>query len=140
MIRIFDGHPETVAIWLAYIQQNQYFGVGMKANVWEHSGLEVGKDMDKVAEEISGRLGEKFELFGRRAFRQDRTGETESMIHSEPFKGAYGAYAPLGGAQSTPHANQRVESVRLGVGEEGKFDMERLQKGGKRDNKKEEEE
>lgn len=34
LIQIKDGHPETVELWLAFIRKHQYYGVGMKANVW----------------------------------------------------------------------------------------------------------
>jgi len=34
LIRIKDGHPETVELWLAFLRQHHYHGVGMKANVW----------------------------------------------------------------------------------------------------------
>jgi len=39
LIQIRDGNPETVQIWLAFLQKNAYYGVGMKANLWEFSGL-----------------------------------------------------------------------------------------------------
>lgn len=39
LIQIRDGHPETVQIWLAFLQKHQEAGVGMKANMWEFSGL-----------------------------------------------------------------------------------------------------
>ncbi len=39
MIQIRDGHPETVQIWLAYLQKHAYYGIGMKANVWEFDRL-----------------------------------------------------------------------------------------------------
>lgn len=39
LIQIRDGHPETVQIWLAFLQKHQQAGVGMKANVWEFSSL-----------------------------------------------------------------------------------------------------
>lgn len=94
------------------MQKYAYHGVGMKANVWEYAGLEVGRDMDAAAEEIRGRLGEKMELFGRRA---DLVGEAdvEGMIGSEPFKGAWGAYAPMGGSQGTPNADRRAVKHRV---------------------------
>lgn len=41
LIQIKDGHPETVQIWLAFLQKHAYYGIGMKANVWEFS--KVGK-------------------------------------------------------------------------------------------------
>jgi small subunit ribosomal protein S10 len=34
LIRIKDAHPETVELWLAFLRQHQYHGVGMKAHVW----------------------------------------------------------------------------------------------------------
>lgn len=37
LIQIKDGHPETVQIWLAFLQKHAYYGIGMKANVWEFS-------------------------------------------------------------------------------------------------------
>lgn len=41
LIQIKDGHPETVQIWLAFLQKHQQAAVGMKANMWEFSS--VGK-------------------------------------------------------------------------------------------------
>ena len=39
LIQIQDGHPETVEIWLAFLRKHSYYGVGMKANVWQHERL-----------------------------------------------------------------------------------------------------
>ena len=39
LIQIRDGHPETVQIWLAYLQKHAYYGIGMKANMWEYDGI-----------------------------------------------------------------------------------------------------
>ena len=39
LIQIHDGHPETVEIWLAFLRKHAYYGVGMKANVWEHESI-----------------------------------------------------------------------------------------------------
>lgn len=39
LIQIKDGHPETVQIWLAFLQKHQQAAVGMKANMWEFSSL-----------------------------------------------------------------------------------------------------
>lgn len=39
LIQIRDGHPETVQIWLAFLQKHAYYGIGMKANIWEFSKL-----------------------------------------------------------------------------------------------------
>lgn len=48
LIQIRDGHPETVQIWLAFLQKHQQAGVGMKANVWEFSSL--GKSLSPLHE------------------------------------------------------------------------------------------
>jgi ribosomal protein S10 len=39
LIQIQDGHPHVVQIWLAYLRKYAYWGVGMKANIWEFEGL-----------------------------------------------------------------------------------------------------
>jgi small subunit ribosomal protein S10 len=39
LIQIKDGNPETVEIWLAFIRKHAYYGIGMKANVYEFEGL-----------------------------------------------------------------------------------------------------
>jgi small subunit ribosomal protein S10 len=52
LIQIKDGHPETVQLWLAYLRKHQYYGVGMKANMWEFSELGVGKTMEPTEQEL----------------------------------------------------------------------------------------
>ena len=39
MVQIQDGHPDTVQIWLAFLRKHAYYGVGMKANIWEYEKL-----------------------------------------------------------------------------------------------------
>ena len=39
VITVFDGAPEVVEIWLAALRKWQYYGVGMKCNVWHFEGL-----------------------------------------------------------------------------------------------------
>ena len=46
LIQILDGHPETVEIWLAFLRKHAYYGVGMKANVWEHEKLGTFSEPD----------------------------------------------------------------------------------------------
>jgi small subunit ribosomal protein S10 len=41
LIQIKDGEPETVEVWLAFVKKYAYYGIGMKANVWEFE--KVGK-------------------------------------------------------------------------------------------------
>lgn len=83
MIQIRDGNPETVQLWLAFLQKHAYYGIGMKANVWEFSSLGeylpllrdtcyyvcwltiglagVGKDMAQIDDDLSQTLGRKWE-------------------------------------------------------------------------------
>jgi small subunit ribosomal protein S10 len=116
LVQIQDGHPETVALWLAYIQKNRYYGVGLKANVFEHGELEVGKDMDAEAEKIAQAVGEKMALIGGgKALEKIPAEELQSMIHDEPFKAAYGAYGAMNEAQSVPNASKRFTRVPVDV-------------------------
>lgn len=39
LIQIRDGNPETVQLWLAFLQKHAYYGIGMKANVWDFGRL-----------------------------------------------------------------------------------------------------
>ncbi|KAK0629823.1 ribosomal protein S10p/S20e [Bombardia bombarda] len=66
LIQIRDGHPETVQVWLAFLQKHAYYGIGMKANVWEFSGLEVGKAMDENVKEVSELLEDKWAHLGHK--------------------------------------------------------------------------
>lgn len=65
LIQIRDGHPETVQIWLAFLQKHQQAGVGMKANVWEFSSLDVAKEMDAAYEQAKPLIDKKFRLLGQ---------------------------------------------------------------------------
>jgi small subunit ribosomal protein S10 len=116
LVQIQDGHPETVALWLAYIQKNRYYGVGMKANVFEHGGLEVMQDMKAEADKIAEAVGEKLSLIGGGS-QVDKISkqELESMIHDEPFKAAYGAHAAMNEAESVPNASKRFTRVPVDV-------------------------
>ncbi|KAF6223459.1 hypothetical protein HO133_000302 [Letharia lupina] len=102
LIQIQDGHSETVEIWLAFLRKHAYYGVGMKANVWQHeklgrccalspmvpmlkSILGVGKTMDVSLENLKQAMEPKWAHFGRR-----KTLETSErafeMMKSEAFQ------------------------------------------------------
>ncbi|PNS16155.1 37S ribosomal protein S10, mitochondrial [Sphaceloma murrayae] len=95
LIQIQDGHPETVQIWLGFLQKYMYYGVGMKANVWEYGEVDVGAEMDKTANEVRERVRERLKLFGRR---KDLVGkkDVKHLVHDSLFKGAYGSLGPMG--------------------------------------------
>ena len=83
LVQIQDGHPDTVQVWLAFLRKHAFYGVGMKANVWQHeeigrclrarlgnvawltrSPTEVGKNMDKAFSEVEKDLDAKLATFG----------------------------------------------------------------------------
>ncbi|KAM0449271.1 hypothetical protein ACHAO4_007618 [Trichoderma viride] len=48
LIQIKDGDPETVQLWLAYLRKHQFYGIGMKANVWEFGPTEMSKSLKEI--------------------------------------------------------------------------------------------
>lgn len=120
LVQIQDGHPETVAVWLAYVQQRRYYGVGMKANVFEHGRVErADRDLEAEGKRIERVLGESLDLFGtKRGGAAMSEGEMERALHDEPFKGAWGGYGGMGAAHSAVHVDQRLDRVRVDLEEE----------------------
>ncbi|RKF80463.1 37S ribosomal protein S10, mitochondrial [Golovinomyces cichoracearum] len=51
LIQIKDGDSEVVRLWLGFLRKHAYYGVGMKANVWEFAGVDVAKGMDAALEQ-----------------------------------------------------------------------------------------
>jgi ribosomal protein S10 len=39
LIQIKDGHQDSVQLWLAFLRRHAFYGVGMKANVWDFDDL-----------------------------------------------------------------------------------------------------
>ncbi|KAJ5966048.1 37S ribosomal protein S10 [Penicillium waksmanii] len=66
LIQIKDGNPQSVQAWLAFLRKHAFYGVGMKANVWEHESLDVGKAMDQSATEVQKTLEPHLAQFGQR--------------------------------------------------------------------------
>ena len=95
LIQIQDGHPETVEVWLAFLRKHAYYGIGMKANIWEHEKLSqssspernsyadivlgVGKTMDVSLENLKQVLEPKWAHFGRKR-NPDTSEEVMEMI------------------------------------------------------------
>jgi ribosomal protein S10 len=87
LIQIKDGNPQSVQAWLAFLRKHAFYGVGMKANIWEHESLgmitlahwidftvnilillsvDVGKNMDASIAEVEASLRPDLEQFGQR--------------------------------------------------------------------------
>ncbi|KAL6864378.1 ribosomal protein S10 [Trichoderma novae-zelandiae] len=54
LIQIKDGNPETVQLWLAYLRKHQFYGIGMKANMWEFGTTEMSKSLEEIEALTSG--------------------------------------------------------------------------------------
>lgn len=54
LIQIKDGNPETVQLWLAYLRKHQFYGIGMKANMWEFGTTEASKSLEEIEGLMSG--------------------------------------------------------------------------------------
>ncbi|KAM0340337.1 hypothetical protein ACHAPU_010550 [Fusarium lateritium] len=93
LIQIRDGNPETVQLWLAYLRKHQFYGVGMKANMWEFSELGVGKTMDALPEAEKGEIDAKWSHLG-----QTKTIGTvekvEELLNQRRFQEAAGLRVP----------------------------------------------
>jgi len=64
LITIYDGEASVVETWLAFIRKWQFYGVGLKANVWQWEGLDVAGKMDKDFKSLEQDLDDKLRLFG----------------------------------------------------------------------------
>lgn len=89
MIQIKDGNPETVQLWLAYLRKHQYYGVGMKANVWEFSQTGVGRSTELSRDQLKeldsswSHLGQTKNIGTAR--------EVEGLLNSRRFQEAVGS-------------------------------------------------
>jgi small subunit ribosomal protein S10 len=87
LIQIKDGNPETVQLWLAYLRKHQYFGIGMKANVWEFSELGVGKTMEASGQpELPGSVSPWSHIGQTKSL--ETAEKVEELLSSRRFKQA----------------------------------------------------
>ena len=82
LIQIQDGHPETVLVWLGYLQKRAYHGIGMKANVYEFNEVDVGKQMNEEAARIDQAMESEWANFGTRETAANKLGE---LLSDEAF-------------------------------------------------------
>ncbi|KAL6850903.1 mitochondrial 37S ribosomal protein rsm10 [Amphichorda felina] len=89
LIQIKDGNPETVQLWLAYLRKHQYYGVGMKANMWDFSEVGVGKAMDERMKNHTAEMDSTWSQLGQTE--PIGTAEkVEELLSSRRFKEAAG--------------------------------------------------
>ncbi|KAL2816364.1 37S ribosomal protein S10, mitochondrial [Aspergillus cavernicola] len=77
LIQIKDGNSQAVQAWLAFLRKHAFYGVGMKANIWEYESLETAKNMDQALLEVEKNLEPHLSRFGRR---ETETSETEGSL------------------------------------------------------------
>jgi hypothetical protein len=71
-------------MWLGYLSQRAYHGIGMKAYIWENEALGVGKRMDEMAGIADAGLETEWGNFGMRM--NIKTAEAvEEVLGSEAF-------------------------------------------------------
>ncbi|VCU38798.1 Bgt-5294 [Blumeria graminis f. sp. tritici] len=99
LIQIKDGDSEVVRLWLGFLRKHAYYGVGMKANVWEFCGLDVAKDMDAALEQNRPEIEP---LLAQYAFKKgSKLGDDLiEIVNAENRWQAYGGSAPM---MSTPN-------------------------------------
>ncbi|CAH0020229.1 unnamed protein product [Clonostachys rhizophaga] len=93
LIQIKDGNPETVQLWLAYLRKHQYYGVGMKANMWEFGEPGEGKAMDETLEKEVEKLDEAWSHMGQTQAIGNAT-KVEELLSSRKLKQAAGLREP----------------------------------------------
>jgi small subunit ribosomal protein S10 len=123
-IRIVDGHPETVNLWLAYLRKHQYYGVGMKANVYENSSMDVVKDMEDEGLEAQGVANELVNAFSTGT---NSAQHVEEMLFEQQTKGAYGAFSAMGGSQKVPDVKNRMPKMPVNTAEDIEEEKEAFQ-------------
>ncbi|KAI0476982.1 37S ribosomal protein S10, mitochondrial [Xylaria cf. heliscus] len=85
LIQIRDGHPETVQVWLAFLQKHAYYGIGMKANMWEYAALDTGKQMDSELASMQKSIDEKMQLLGQSKV-LGTVEKVKELLESERFR------------------------------------------------------
>lgn len=91
LVQIQDGDPEVVQRWLAFLRKWCWYGVGMKANVFESEGMDALERMDQPGEEAlrAGMEAVDWNLVGRRS-EQSGAKEAGEWMEEKGF-GARGA-------------------------------------------------
>ncbi|KAG6030373.1 mitochondrial 37S ribosomal protein rsm10 [Claviceps citrina] len=95
MIQIRDGHPETVQLWLSYLRKHQFYGVGMKANVWEFGP--PGADVDAANETREKQLEQVDSLWSHLGQTKSlgASSKVEELLSSRRSREANGLRQPL---------------------------------------------
>ncbi|KAL3455641.1 hypothetical protein BJX64DRAFT_281947 [Aspergillus heterothallicus] len=110
LIQIKDGNPQVVQAWLAFLRKHAFYGVGMKANVWEYDSLDVGENMDNALPAIEKNLEPHLSQFGRQqSERTHPAQEWQSSQSAQPFRTTiFSGIQPTG----VPHLGNYLGALR----------------------------
>jgi len=92
LIQIRDGHPEVVQLWLAFLRRHAFYGVGMKANIWENESLEFNEHTESKKEDVKSSFDLDFSLFG---IRDTPMGSEKSVLQTLQQKYSSRSKGPL---------------------------------------------
>lgn len=94
LIQIKDGEVESQEVWLAFLRKHAYYGIGMKANVWEFSKLSVGKEMDAQMEQMKDVLEPTLDnlAFNKKS---PLVSKAVATLNKANFRQASGASGPM---------------------------------------------
>ena len=102
LITVYDAEPAAVETWLAFVRKWQFYGVGLKANVWAYEGVDVAKEMDRAyTEEISKELEGKLSMYGWNKYVGEKSSVDQLLLHSQK----------TGNHQGAPMMNVRTASM-----------------------------
>ncbi|KAI5302364.1 hypothetical protein KEM56_000750 [Ascosphaera pollenicola] len=85
LIQIQDGDVEVVQAWLAFLRKHAFHGVGMKANIWEFSSLDVGKLMADNSDKARQSVSSDLDGFGISANATDGSSSINEYLDKERF-------------------------------------------------------
>ncbi|PSR94593.1 putative tryptophanyl-tRNA synthetase [Coniella lustricola] len=114
LIQIKDGNPETVQIWLAFLQKHQQAAVGLKANIWEFSGIDVAKELAAALEEAQPLIDSQARFLSQN--KEFATVEkVDEVLQSEKYRlvGAQYSYKEVKLSSSGSAPVQRPASCRV---------------------------
>lgn len=94
MIQIKDGNPDTVQLWLSYLRKHQFYGVGMKANIWEFGPAGVGVDVENGARETQLREVDTLWSHLGQTKSLGTSSKVEELLSSRRFQEANGLRQP----------------------------------------------
>lgn len=112
LVQVLDGDVEVVRRWLAYMRKNCWYGVGMKADVFEWEDLNVAQRMDAAADK-AGQANDRvrWELYGKRKGEATAT-EVNKLLDEQGFGSSQPAAPAASKKQPPPPTKKEARPKR----------------------------